>query len=686
MSPDPFHTQIRKALQNPALRIALDNNTKRRKAAYAQAFATLPDAAAVRYQARQIRAEVIANLDVYVEQFVQRAQTNGFRVHRATTAVEAVRIFLEIARQHDARLVAKSKTMVSEEIELNHALEAAGLQVFETDLGEFIVQLRGERPAHILTPAVHLRRAEVGQTFHEKLGTPYSDDVETLTQIARATLRKVFLGADIGVSGVNFGIAETGMLCVLTNEGNGRMVTTLPKVHIALMGIERIVPTMADLATVIRVLPRASAGQKITVYTNLVRAPRQPEDPDGALERHIILLDNGRSALRHGPLEEALYCIRCGACLNACPVFREIGGHAYVGAQGQAAVYSGPIGSVISPGLFGSQAFANLAHASTLCGACREACPVGIDLPRMLLEVRAGAAQRRPVPQPAGISWSTAWGLRVFGWLASSPGRFRAAQKLAGWAGGLFAGSKGWLRLPAFTGWGYAKDFPKPAAKTFQERFARRAQHNLPIPLAHSGAVSSTASDVASQTVAAAPEAPPAPSVVERLERFEREAKALGVIVIHCKPDQLGREIVRWMQAAGQDRIWSWCPQEFPAGLLEHLRAEGITVSTQFDPEAPVGLTGALAGVAETGSILLTSGTGKPLRASLLPETHLAVLRPEQIVETLTEALKLEGVQRAATSVLISGPSRTGDIELTLTVGVHGPKRVVVFCLRDGAA
>ena len=330
-------------------------------------------------------------------------------MHRAADGREAVEIVLRIAHQHAARLIAKSKTMVGEEIRLNQALEAEGIKAVETDLGEFIVQLRGEPPSHIITPAVHLTRREVGQTFAEKLGIPYTEDIPTLTATARRVLRQTFLEADIGVSGVNVGVAESGTLCIVTNEGNGRMCTTIPKVHIALMGIERMVPTMQDLALILELLPRSATGQKLSVYTSLINSPRTREEIDGAEERHLVLVDNGRLALQKSPMREVLYCIRCGACLNACPVFREIGGHAYYGANGQHTPYPGPIGSAVSPGLFGTDGFGNLARASSLCGACKEACPVDIDLPKLLLRVRAeGEKRRKAIPCSQGIESGSA--------------------------------------------------------------------------------------------------------------------------------------------------------------------------------------------------------------------------------------------------------------------------------------
>jgi L-lactate dehydrogenase complex protein LldF len=368
---DTFHTKIRTAIADENLQIALDRNAESRFAARTTAFASLTeDLQILRQRAHAVRAEVIAGHERYLEEFTANAQTNGFIVHQAADAAQARQIVLEIARKHDAKLVAKSKTMVSEEIELNHALEAVGIRPVETDLGEFIVQLRGEPPSHIIAPAVHLRREDVGETFHQKLGIPLTYDIPTMTDAARAALRETFINADIGLSGVNFGVAEGGAITLVTNEGNGRMVTTLPKVHIALMGIERLVPSYDDLALMLTLLPRSSSGQQISVYTQIIQGPRRENEIDGAVERHIVLVDNGRSGVRGTPLNDILFCIRCGACLNACPVFREIGGHTYSGIHGDYTPYPGPIGSALSPVLFDQENFGHLAQASTLCGAC----------------------------------------------------------------------------------------------------------------------------------------------------------------------------------------------------------------------------------------------------------------------------------------------------------------------------
>ena len=691
MMPDAFHTKIRTSLGNDGLQSALDANSLRRVALRNAAFASLPDAEDLRQRAHHIRADVIANLDDYLERFIHQVQSNGVIVHRAVDARQAVEIVLDIARQtgeagEPARRIVKSKTMVSEEMHLNHALEAAGMQVLETDLGEFIVQLRDEPPGHIITPAVHLRRSDVGATFHEKLGIPYTDDIPTMTATARRVLREAFLAADIGISGVNFGVAETGALCLVTNEGNGRMVTTLPPVHIALMGMERLVPTMDDLAVMLELLPRSATGQKISVYTSLVRAPRHPGDPDGAEQRHLVIVDNGRSALCNSPYAEALYCIRCGACLNACPIFREIGGHAYVSEAGAYSPYTGPIGSVLSPALFGQAEFGHLARASSLCGACKDACPVDIDIPKMLLRMRAGqpvSGEKLP-PQPNPPS-KLALGLRLYTWMAISPRRFSAIQYLAGFFAGLatlFSSRQApqggtWLRLPALTGWGFSKDFPRPTSKPFRARF------NEHIP-------SAVQPITGLRTLPEEPEQATSGMNTQGMslvERFVAELTALEGVFKRCEAGQLASTILELLHDRGADALLAWEAEWLPAGLLDEIKAAGIRVVHTVgnrpidDGQLPrVGLTGALAGLAETGSLVLTGGPGRPLTASLVPSLHIALLRSGDLYASLAEVLQLIELKEAPAAALISGPSRTADIEMTLTLGVHGPREVYVLC------
>ncbi len=471
-----FQQRITKALHNPTLQIALDRNTERRVPSRNQAFANLPDAEAVRDRGRAIRIEALSHLDRYLEQFAANVEKNGGHVHWATDAAEARNIILDLLgyvdpilphdrpsdRLRQAKLVAKSKSMVTEEIELNHALEAVGIRAVETDLGEFIVQLRHETPSHLITPAVHLRREDVSELFNKEFGMEPTLDVTAMTAVANRELRRVFFSADVGLSGVNFGVAETGTLAIVSNEGNARLCTTLPRVHIALMGLERLVPTLADLEVMMRLLPRSATAQKLASYTTLLTGPRRPGEPDGPEELHVVLLDNGRSRTLGGELAESLLCIRCGACLNVCPVYREIGGHAY------GSTYGGPIGSVVSPALFGSD-FGELANASSLCGACRDICPVRIDIPTMLLAVRGQQVEEGHAPLWLKL------GMKMWCWAMASPARYRAAQALAAF-GSRLVSRAGRIRAlpPPLNAWTNRRDFPAFARESFRARWKRR--------------------------------------------------------------------------------------------------------------------------------------------------------------------------------------------------------------------
>lgn len=454
-----FRERIQRAMADPVLQAALDRAIPSFLVSRAQAFASLPDAEAVRDRARAIRAHTMAHLDRYLEQFAQEVERHGGKVFWAATAREACDYVVNLARARGISTVAKSKSMVSEEIGLNAALEAAGIRVVETDLGEFIIQLAGERPSHIITPAIHKRREDVSQLFQKHLGMPPTNEIPEMTATARRALRQVFLDARMGISGVNFGIAETGTLVLVTNEGNGRMVTTLPPIYVALMGIERVVPTWEDVEILLRVLARSATGQALTAYTSFLTGPRRREEPDGPEELHVVLVDNGRSRWLGTPLEEALYCIRCGACLNACPVYQAIGGHAY------GSVYPGPIGSIVTP-MLGDGAGAELAYASSLCGACQEICPVRIAIPDLLIrwrQMRAGSL----LP-----TWERI-GLRLFAYAACHPGLW---TRIGRWAMGLLRrlGRDGWLRHGPgpLRAWTAARDLPVPRRPSFRDWWA----------------------------------------------------------------------------------------------------------------------------------------------------------------------------------------------------------------------
>ena len=422
-----------------------------------QAMAELRDYEALADLAARIKGHTIENLPRYLEQFISAAETSGARVHFAADAAAVRRIVREIAEEGGSRLAVKSKSMVTEEIELNDALEAAGVRTVETDLGEFIVQLDHDRPSHIVTPIIHKDRRQVAETMAREIGCEYTEDPEELTAIARRHLRDIFRRCDLGISGVNFAIAETGSLCICTNEGNGRMTTTRPRVHVAVMGTEKLLPRMRDLPVFLKLLARSSTGQPLTVYTTLVTGPKRPTDPDGPEELHVVLLDNGRFDLLGGPYADVLRCIRCGACLNACPVFRNIGGHAY------GSVYPGPIGSVLTPLLSGVGEFGELPRASSLCGLCRVVCPVKIDIPALLVKLRERTWRRQPLGKR----------LAMTGWrqVVRSAPLFDMVQRV--FPRLLRRQRDGWIRrgYGPVGEWLKVRDLPPPPEKSFRRRW-----------------------------------------------------------------------------------------------------------------------------------------------------------------------------------------------------------------------
>lgn len=411
---------------------------------------------ALRDRARVIRLHALANLDRLLSHFADQVMAQGGVVHFAGDADEANEIVARVLSDTGSRLVVKSKSMVSEEIDLNPYLEDRGIEVVETDLGEFIVQIAGDTPSHIVAPTIHLDRHDIGKLFAEKLGVEETFEPTELNQIARDHLREIFLRADAGISGVNIAVAETGSLVTVTNEGNGRLITTAPRVHIALLGMERVVSRWEDASVILEVLARSATGQRLSSYTNVVTGPRREGDEDGPEQLHVVVIDNGRSEILGSDTAEILACIRCGACLNICPVFRTVGGHAY------GTVYSGPVGSVVTPGLLGMEPWWDLPFASTLCGACEEVCPIGIQIPSMLLRLRARAAAEGRLP-----GWLER-GIRRYSNTAYTPAKWERAKRLASRLTGPIS-RDGWIRrLPGRgRGWTAYRDFPRPARESF---------------------------------------------------------------------------------------------------------------------------------------------------------------------------------------------------------------------------
>ncbi len=462
-----FYDRTDAALADPNLQLALDRATVKFRASRAGAIDGMIDGRIVRDHARAARASALARLDEHLEALQAKIEAVGGHVHWAADGAAARRIIGGLARDKGVRRIVKGKSLASEEVHLNQALEEAGLVVVETDLGEYIVQLAGETPSHILAPAIHKTREQVRDLFHEKLGMPPTDEIAVMTRTARDCLREEFLRADMGITGVNFGVAETGAIVLVTNEGNGRLTSGAPRIHVAIMGIERVAATTEDLLVMLQVLARSATGQKLSVYTTLLTGPARPEDPDGPEEFHLVLLDNGRSRILGGEYAESLFCIRCGACLNVCPVYQEIGGHAYN------ATYPGPIGAVLTPNLEGlDQDNKWLPQASSLCGACQEACPVHIRIPDMLLKLRRDSVEQlgAPVMERLGMR---AWRIGM-----STTGLFKAGQKLSR-TGLRMLERRGKIRRlpPPLSGWTESRDFPPFARTPFRERWAARKRN-----------------------------------------------------------------------------------------------------------------------------------------------------------------------------------------------------------------
>ena len=415
-----------------------------------------------RQTAAEIKWDAVNHLDRHLVQFAEKLEARGGKVHWAGNAEQAREIILKIVSEKKARAIIKSKVMTGEEIHLNDALEKAGFSVVESDLGEYIVQLRHEAPYHFVFPAMHLTRGEISDLFQKELGTAPTDNPEELTMIARRVLRGKYIAADIGISGANFAIAETGMISITENEGNARLTCALPKVHIALMGIEKMLPRLDDLALFLPMLGTAGAAQAITCYNSLYGGPRQPGESDGPEEFHVVLLDNKRTHLLADPEQrDALHCIRCGACLNTCPIYKNIGGHAY------GTTYQGPIGSVITPPLRGLQDWKHLSFASSLCGACTGVCPVKIELHHHLLQSRRNARGQNPL-------WWEKIAFRLFAIVANNPFIWNAIKPLARLGQILHPLIKATPLDPALV-WTRSRELPKVAPKTFKEYWRTRS-------------------------------------------------------------------------------------------------------------------------------------------------------------------------------------------------------------------
>lgn len=451
-----FSEAAKEAISDSHLQQALKNLKKGFASQRVQAIANLPEFYDLTEQATQVKNEVMKNLDAYLNCFEEKVIENHGQVHWASTAEDACEAVLSICRSVNARTVTKGKSMVSEEINLNEFLENNGIEPVETDLGEYILQLRKDHPSHIIAPAIHLNLEDVSAVFAEKHHTDKTLDPAELMRQARTELREKFVKADVGITGANFCIAETGSTVIVTNEGNGDLTQTLPKVHIVVTSIEKVIPNLNDLSLFLRLLARSATGQEFAVYNTLSTGPRQQDDLDGPEQFHVVLLDNGRSKMLGGPLQPMLRCIKCSACMNNCPVYGAIGGHAY------GWVYPGPMGAVFTPQMISIEQSSSLPNASTLCGKCEEVCPVKIPIPELLRYWRERAFEQKVDGRING------WLLGMWNYISMRPPLYRLVLKISAFTLSRLAGTKGYIKkLPFAKSWFRYRNMPSPEGKTF---------------------------------------------------------------------------------------------------------------------------------------------------------------------------------------------------------------------------
>ena len=624
------------------LHVASANWARNRSAARASV-----DWDAWRERATAIRTDAVAHLPELLAGFERGVVAAGGVVHHAATAADARRIVVELCRERGLQRAAKAKSMLAEELDINGALAAAGIESVETDLGEYIVQLLGDRPSHLLAPAVHLSAVQVAELF----GHDDPSDTSGLVAHARAALREVFLAADVGITGANFGVASTGTVILLESEGNIRMCTSLPRVHIALMGVEKVLRGWDDAAHMVQMLPLAAHGRPTATYTSYITGVGDDDGPD---ELHVVLVDDGRTALLGGELESTLHCIRCGACLYACPVYRQVGGHAY------GTTYSGPIGAVLTPALEGGEG-AEVAWMSSLCGACTEACPVGIPLDSLLVTVRSGGEHGRG-ETAFWEAWSRLW---------ARPASYRALARTGGRALARF----GWReRMPGVLGaWTEGRDAPMPAREPFHERW-RRARSGVASP------ANGRIDGVGGQPVAVAPGAPSAAETGlsragadgvpsrSQVEEFRTRLEALDGVVHEVESLAAAQELAR--ELIGTATVATW------PGLAP------LAANAAAPPQAQVSLIDADVGVASTGAIGIAHTPTRGRRQALLPDRQIALLRRDRIVSEPSQALALYFTDERvahANVVFAAGPSRTADIEQRMMLGVHAPRSLDVI-------
>jgi L-lactate dehydrogenase complex protein LldF len=642
----------------------------------------------------RIKQEMLENQEKYLDQVEAEVTALGGKVYRAGDAAQARAIILDIAGKNDVRVVVKGKSMTSEEIGLTPALEKSGCEVFETDLGEYIIQLAGEPPSHIIVPAVHKSKAEIADLFAAKLGMKRTEIPEELTRQARDLLREKFLKADMGITGAKAIVAENGTIVLVENEGNIRLTTTLPRIHVALVGFEKIIPKLADLAVHLRLLPRAASGQKISGYVSWIRGPKKSDERDGPQELHLVLLDNGRGGMRKDPiLQNVLKCIRCGSCLNACPVYQHIGGHAY------GSVYSGPIGAMITLSLLKPDHGWMLPFLSTLCGACTDVCPAKIPIHHILLDLRRRAiegAKANEIEVLAGnkpqksFFEEAAFGL----WSAAAtrPAAYRFAVSSADYLMRFVAGNSCYLSHlpPPANAWTQGRDVLIPENGPFHCH--QPDWDNLE----KTKEIQASAPDLQPVKTPIASEAESIDKIdlvqlfMKNVEEHKGETYlaadlfATKAILLKILQDFSGKTMVRWnhpeLDEIGIDSLAGECGI-FPAAVSCELNTFNNQLFIDETAKASLGITAVDFGIAEVGAVALFTGAGRERSISLLPPVHIAIVKAEKIVfglqDFITALTNINKEYRGVT--FVSGPSMTGDIEFNLVSGVHGPGRFIVI-------
>jgi L-lactate dehydrogenase complex protein LldF len=710
-----FPVAAREALADSQLRANLARATSTIRDKRGRVVDELPDWEELRVAGAAIKDAALLRLDSTLETLEASVSAAGGVVHWAKDGSEACSIVAATARSHGVDEVVKVKSIATDEIELNANLAAAGIHALETDLAELIIRLDDDHPSHILVPAIHRNRAEIRDIFRRELGLDeLTDDPAALTEAARLHLRAKFLSARMGVSGANFAVAETGSVCVFESEGNGRMCTTLPDVLVTVMGIEKVIPSWRDMEVFLQLLPRSSTGERLNPYTSVwsgVAARRAGTDSggsegagsDGPREFHLVLLDNGRvQTLADEVGRQALRCIRCSACLNVCPVYARVGGHAY------GSVYPGPIGAILTPQLQGIENAPSLPYASSLCGACGEVCPVKIEIPRLLTHLRAREVASRSRLDPEKLT------MRALFHTFSSRDRYERAQKLARTAARPFARGGRITRAPGpLAGWTMSRDLPAPARESFRDWWRRtrgggaqsdgaRTMSHLRITYMHksdtipsglpSDATGGGRADILHRIRSALRDA--APSDIPRdyrtedarerdeiVDTFAERVAEYRATVHRVAESDVAEAVERIAKEAGARRIGvpADLPAEWRPGGLELL--EDASLSVQELDGLDGALTGCAVAIAEVGAFVLGGGAGEGRRAlSLVPDLHICVVREEQVVGLVPEAVRrLEDAVRAGRPLtFVAGPSATSDIELDRVEGVHGPRQLHV--------